>query len=99
MVILKFLLKVLAFPVMLVVTALQWLGIFLIDFSSTVSNLLAGLFLLVAVLSYLMGLATGPEVLKMGLTGFVVFMIPIFGEAIVTVISAAVAGLREFIRS
>lgn len=99
MVILRFLLKVLAFPIMLVIAVLQWVGIFLISFSSVVFNLITGLFLLVAILSYLMGLAAGPEALKMIIAGFVVFMIPVAGEAIVTAVSAANAGLRDFFRS
>ena len=99
MIILRFLLKILAFLVMLVITVLQWMGIFLIGFSSIVFNLLAGLFLLAAVLSYLLGLVTGPEALKMILAGFVIIMIPVAGEAIVTPFSTARAGLRDFIRS
>ena len=50
--------KVLAFPVMLVVTVIQWLFVFLISFSSIIFYLLAGLFLLVAVLSLIFGVAT-----------------------------------------
>ena len=45
---LKFMGKVLAFPVMLIVTAIQWLFTFMEGFSSVVFNLLAGLFLLIA---------------------------------------------------
>lgn len=99
MVILRFLLKVLAFPIMLIITVLQWMGIFLISFSSIVFYLIAGLFLLVAVLSYLMGLAAGLEALKMILAGFVVFMIPVAGEAVVTAVTALNTGMRDFIRS
>lgn len=64
-----------------------------------VFNLLAGLLLLVATLSYLMGLVAGPDALRMILAGFVIFMVPVAGEAIVTAISAANAGLHDFIMS
>ena len=97
--IIRFLLKMVVFPVMMIVTVVQWFGVFLIGFSSAVFNILAGLFLLVAVLSYLMGLSAGAEVLKMIGAGFVVFMIPIAGEWILTAITALNMGMRNFIRS
>ena len=59
--IIRFLLKMVVFPIMLIVTMVQWFGAFIIGFSSAVFNVLAGLFLLVAVLSYLMGLSAGAE--------------------------------------
>ena len=97
--IIRFLLKMVVFPIMLIVTMVQWFGAFIIGFSSAVFNVLAGLFLLVAVLSYLMGLSAGAEAVKMIVAGFIVFMIPIAGEWIVTAITALNMGMRNFIRS
>lgn len=97
--IIRFLLKMVAFPIMLIVTVIQWFGAFIIGFSSVVFNVLAGLFLLVAVLSYLMGLSAGAEAVKMIAAGFIVFMIPIAGEWVVTAITALNIGMRNFIRS
>lgn len=91
--------KIVAIPIMLILTLAKWVGIFLIGFSSVVFNLLAGLFQLVAALSYLMRLATGPETLRLIVVGFVIFMIPIAGETVVTGITAVNAGLHDFIRS
>jgi len=84
---------------MLIVTVIQWFGVFIIGFSSVVFNVLAGLFLLMAVLSYLMELSAGVEALRMIVAGFIVFMIPITGEWIVTAITALNMGMRNFIRS
>lgn len=97
--IIRFLLKMVVFPIMLIVTMVQWFGAFIIGFSSAVFNVLAGLFLLVAVLSYLMGLSAGAEAVKMIAAGFIVFMIPIAGEWVVTAITALNIGMRNFIRS
>ena len=72
---------------------------FLVGFSSAIFYLLAGLFLLVAVLSYLMGLSAGAEVVKMIIAGFVIFMIPVAGDAVVTAVTALNMGMRDFIRS
>ena len=97
--IIRFLLKIVVFPIMLIVTVIQWFGAFIIGFSSAVFNVLAGLFLLVAVLSYLMGLSAGAEAVKMLAAGFIVFMIPLAGEWVVTAITALNIGMRNFIRS
>ena len=91
--------KILVFPVMLIVIVIQWLFIFLISFSSFIFNLLAGLFLLVAVLSLIFGVATWPEALRTGLAGFIVFMIPIIGQGITAIIAVFREELSDFIRS
>ena len=95
----KLIAKIVMLPAVVTVTLVQWIMVFLVGFSSVVSNLLAGLFLLVAVLSYLMGQSAGAETMKMILAGFVVFMIPVAGDAVVTAVAALNAGMREFIRS
>ena len=97
--IIRFLLKMVVFPIILIMTVIQWFGAFIIGFSSIVFNVLAGLFLLVAVLSYLMGLSAGAEAVKMIIAGFIVFMIPVVGEWIVTAITALNMGMRDFIKS
>ena len=97
--VLKLIVKIVMLPVVVAMTLVQWFMAFLVGFSSVVFYLLAGLFLLVAVLSYLMGLSAGAETLKMILAGFVVFMIPVAGEAVVTAVAALNTGMRDFIRS
>lgn len=97
--IIRFLLKMVVFPIMLIVTVIQWFGAFIIGFSSAVFNVLAGLFFLMAVLSYLMGLSDGAEAVKMIVAGFVIFMIPVAGDAVVTAVTALNMGMHNFIRS
>lgn len=99
MIVLKFIVKIIVIPVMLAITLLQWIGIFLIGFSSVIFNLFAGLCFMIAVLSYLMQLCTGMEALQMLTIAFVVFLIPHIGEWIVTRIASINYGLRNFIRS
>ena len=91
--------KILAVPVMLIVTVIQWLFIFLISFSSVIFYLLAGLFLLVAFLSLIFGVATWPEARRAVLAGFIVFMIPVLGQGITAIIAVFREGLCDFIRS
>ena len=96
---LKLMGKVLAFPVMLAITVIQYAFLFLTGFSSIVFNLFAGLILLVAVLSRAFGIATWPETLRTAFAGFLVFMVPVIGEGITAVIVIIREGLSDFIRS
>ena len=91
--------KILAFPVMLIVTVIQWLFAFLISFSSIIFYLLVGLFLLVAVLSLIFGVATCQEALRAVLAGITAFMIPVIGQGITAIIAVFREGLSDFIRS
>ena len=91
--------KALAFPVMLIVTVIQWLFIFLISFSSVIFYLLAGLFLLIAVLSLIFGVSTWNEALRPALVGFIVFLIPVIGQGITAIIAVFREELSDFIWS
>ena len=96
---LKFMGKVLAFPVMLIVMVIQWLFTFMVGLSSVVFNLLAGLFLLIAVLSLVFGISTWTETLRPVLAAFIVFMIPVVGQGIIAVVVVIREGLSDFIWS
>ena len=99
MILLKFMGKALAFPVMLVVTVIQWLFTFLVGLSSVIFNLLAGLFLLIAILSLIFGLATWTEALRPAVAAFIVFMIPVIGQGITAFLVVFREGLSDFIWS
>ena len=96
---LKFMGKVLAVPVMLIVTVIQWLFTLMVGLSSVVFNLLAGLFLLIAVLSLVFGISTWTEALRPVLAAFIVFMIPVVGQGITAVVVVIREGLSDFIWS
>ena len=76
MAVLKPMLKLVLFPLLLLLILAQWVGIFLTTFSAVLTNLLAGLFFFVALASWVMKLADGGEALKMLITAFVVFVLP-----------------------
>lgn len=97
--VLKIVGKVLAFPVMLIVTVIKWLFTFLVGLSSVIFNLLAGLFLLIAVLSIVFGISTWTEALRPALAAVIVFMIPVIGQGITAVIVVIREGLSDFIWS
>ena len=95
--VIRFFLKIALLPVIAALTVLQWFFIFLFGFSSVVFDMLAGLFLLIAVMSYLMGISDGKEALGMIATGVALFMIPVIGAWIVMRITAINMNMRDFI--
>ena len=99
MIFLKIIAKILLLPVIVVLTAIQWIGIFLNSISGVILGVLAFIFALTGIASLAFGLASGPEALKMIAAGFVIFMIPTIEGWFVGMITTANAGLRDFIRS
>ena len=99
MVVLKVIAKILLFPVVVALTVIQWVGIFLNSISGVILGILAFIFALPGIASLAFGLASGPEALKMIAAGFVIFMISVAGEWILTMIEAVHSGLCDFIRS
>ena len=76
MTILKIPLKLIALPVALAMTAAKWFGLFLTSFAGAILYLISGLFFIVAVLSYLMGICTGAEAVETLVQGFIIFILP-----------------------
>ena len=97
--VIKLILKALTLPLMAAMILFQWIGIFLTGLAGGILNLLAFLFALVAGAAFLMGLASGPETLKMLAVGFVLFILPVIAERIIIGITAIRCNLAEFIRS
>lgn len=99
MAVLKWMLKLALLPLLLLLILVQWAGIFLTTFSSVVTNLLAGLFFFTTLACWIMGLADGGEVLKMLITGFVVFTLPYIAIVAIAKISFFAEELRDFLQS
>lgn len=99
MVLLRLILKILAMPLIVAVTLIQWAGIFLTQFSSVIFNLLAGLMFLLSVIGWLMGICTGAETIRMLAVGFVVFIIPHIAEWLIVRIAVINCNLRNFLKS
>ena len=95
----KLFLKMLALPIMLAVTLIQWVGIFLAQFSTVIFNPLAGLLFLIAIAGWMFGIGTGTETLQMLTAGFIVFITPRISEWLIIRIAASNYRLRDFIKS
>ena len=95
----KLILKALTLPLIAAMILFQWIGIFLTGRAGGILNILAFLFALVAGAAFLLGLAFGPEVLKLLAVGFVLFILPVVAERIIIGITAIRCNLADFIRS
>ena len=99
MALIKTFFKLLVLPIVVAVTLIQWVGIFLTQFSTVIFNLIAGLMFLIAVAGFLFGISTGAETLQIMTVAFVVFIIPHIAEWLIIRIAANKYGLRDFIKS
>ena len=99
MALIKMFLKLLVLPLIVAVTLIQWVGIFLTQFSTVIFNLLAGLIFLITVIGFVFGITAGAEAVKMLTVSFAVFIIPHIAEWLIVRVAALNFGLREFIKS
>jgi len=97
--VLRMLLKIPALLMLPLFSLLQWIVIFLTGLARGIFGLFSLLFALVAGASFLFGIASGPEALKMLAVGFVLFILPHIAERIVIGITVLRCNLAEFIRS
>ena len=75
----KWLLRLIAFPVMIILTILEWSGTYILHFAGMLCRLIAGMIFTLAVASYLTGLASGEEVMNTLVAGVAFFLIPRIG--------------------
>ena len=97
--VIHFIRKIALLPVMLAVTLLQWIGIFLNNLSGVFMGIISFMIALTGIASLLLGLASGPEVLKMMIAAFVIFLIPHIGNWLIVRIVLLRCMIGNFIRS
>ncbi|MCC8104392.1 MAG: hypothetical protein LIP11_19780 [Clostridiales bacterium] len=97
--VLRFMVKVVLFPVAGAAVILKWAGMFVVSCSAWIFRILAMVFFLTAVLSGLMGLEEWPAVGRMLAGAFVIFLVPCVGETIVAVMELVSSTLVTFILS
>ena len=95
----KFSLKLLAIPILLMLLAVQWALTFVVSHSGWIFHLLSGIIFATAVLSGLMELCTWQEAGSLLIVSFGLFLLPHLAAALVIRLVDAVLALREFIKS
>ncbi|RFZ79821.1 hypothetical protein DS742_06170 [Lacrimispora amygdalina] len=99
MILIKLFFKLLALPVVIIVTLIQWVGIFVTGFSAVLFNLAAGAFFMIALACLVTGVATGKEALQIFILSFAIFIIPHIAEWFIVRIAELNYLLRDFIKS
>lgn len=82
MILFKLFIKLLVLPIVVVVTLIQWIGIFIVSCSAWMFNLLSSLLFLIALVSAFAG-AGAMQVIPLFIMAFTVFVVPFVGEWIV----------------
>ena len=90
-----FILKIMFLPVMAALAVIRLFVEFLAGISAVIFRVIAGIFLLTALLSYGFGLENSGECLKMILAGFLFYLLP----STVEIVIAGFISLEEWIRS
>ena len=93
--VIRFILKITLLPVMFVLEVIRLFMEFLAGISAVIFRVIAGIFLLTALLSYGFGLESSGECLKMVLAGFLFYLLPCTVEMVI----AGIVLLEECIRS
>ena len=91
----RLILKIKSMPVMAALAVIRLFVEFLSGISAVIFRVIAGIFLLTALLSYGLGLESSGECLKMVLAGFLFYLLPCTVEIVI----AGIVFLEEWIRS
>ena len=94
--VIRFILKITLLPVMFVLEVIRLFMEFLAGISAVIFRVIAGIFLLTALLSYGFGLESSGECLKMVLAGFLFYLLPSTVEIVIAGIIFLEEGIRSF---
>ena len=97
--VIKFTLKLLALPLLLILLAIQWGLTFVVSLSGWIFHLLSGIIFATAILSGLMELCPWQETGSMLILSFALFLLPHLAAALVIHLVGAVLALRGFLKS
>ena len=95
----RFSLKLLAIPILLMLLAVQWALTFVVSLSGWIFHLLSGIIFATAILSGLMELCPWQEAGSILIVSFVLFLLPHLAAVLVAQLVDAVLALRGFIKS
>ena len=91
----RFILKIILLPVVIALALTRLFAEFLAGISAVIFRVIAGIFLLTALLSYGLGLESSGECLKIVLAGFLFYLLPCTVEIVIM----GIIFLEEWIRS
>ena len=98
MLLLKLLLKAVLLPVILALTVIEWVGVFLTSFGSSILFILSGIVFLIAIAGLVIAHEPWPEVLKYLGLSCGIFLVSVFADWIVGIIGSLSATLKQFLK-
>jgi len=85
----RWLIRLVVFPVVIILTILEWSETYILHFAGMLCRLIAGMIFTLAVASYLTGLASGEEMMNTLVAGVAFYLIPRIGGMIVSCVALA----------
>ncbi len=95
----KWLIRLAVLPVVIILTILEWSGTYILHFAGILCRLIAGMISILAVASYLTGLASGEEMLNTLVAGVAFYLIPRIGGMIVSSVALTNAAIIDWTKS
>ena len=95
----RWLIRLVVFPVVIILTILEWSGTYILHFAGMLCRLIAGMIFTLAVASYLTGLASGEEMMNTLVAGVAFYLIPRIGGMIVSCVALANATIIDCTKS
>ncbi len=94
----KWLIRLVLFPVVFVLTVLEWIGTYILNFSEIFCRLITGISAILAIAAYWIGVASIEQAVTVLIAGFVFYLIQRIGRTIVTSIALLHVALANVIR-
>jgi len=98
MLLLKLMLKAVLLPVILALTIMEWVGVFLTSFGSSILFILSGIVFLIAIAGLVIAHEPWPEVLKYLGLSCGIFLVSVFADWLVEKIGSLSAYLKLFLK-
>ena len=94
----KLLLRLLVLPAVFILTILEWIGTYILNFSEMFCRLITGLTAILAVVAYWIGVASIDQTVNVLIAGFIFYLLQRIGRTIVTGIALLHVALANVIR-
>lgn len=97
-VIIKWLVRLVLFPVILLLTILEWAGNYFTSFTGILCKVAAGVVFLLTVTAWLIGISPVEQCAKTLMAGFVLYLIPLVENSVIMCVARINAALTDIIQ-
>ena len=93
----RVIIRLVLFPVILVLTILEWTGSYFTNFTGILCKIAAGVVFLLTVTAWLIGIASPEQIAKTLIAGFGLYLIPLAGKSVIMCVARVNATLTDII--